>query len=303
MTSQNFVTWNLKDGLITLHRNGEEQRLLLKRYDFVFSFLDEMNKVAGEDTITMIFRKILELYGAPQELQNTPSVENAGGFVDSLVLPVDIESSTIPSNVAWDGKTRNLEFFGSSLWRVLPISFIKNFREASYEILTENGTKAIVRDATRTSGAGMAQQALQDYQLTKLEDLVKVQDEKIYLGTFRHAGWSYSRVFTREDADGNHMFLAKITNSYESSGITGIKRPICTWLMNYMDGFYNGLINKLSGKFIETREVRCKAIGDPYCAFAHKIKDNKKDILDWRELESEWKELDAIPFSVSPTIL
>jgi hypothetical protein len=67
--------------------------------------------------------------------------------------------------------------------------------------------------------------------------------------------------------------------------------------MSYMDGFYNGVVNTLSGKFIETREVRCRAMGDPYCAFAHRIKDNKKDILDWRELEGDWKELDAIKLS------
>ncbi|MBN1883255.1 MAG: 4-vinyl reductase [Deltaproteobacteria bacterium] len=298
MASENTVTWNLKDGLITLHREGDEQRLLLKRYDFVFSFMDEMKKVAGDDIVIMIFRRILELYGAPKELQDNPSIENAGGFLDDLVVPIDIGSSSIPDGVVWDGKTRNLSFFGSSLWRVLPISFIRNFREASYEILTENGTKAIVRDATRTSGAGMAQQAIEDYRLIKLEDLMNLQDEKVYLGTFRHAGWSYARVFTHENRDCNHMFLAKITNSYESNGMTNGRRPVCTWLMNYMDGFYNGLINELSGKFIETREVRCRAMGDPYCAFAHKIKDNKKDILDWRELESEWKELDAIPLSM-----
>ncbi|MBN1883262.1 MAG: 4-vinyl reductase [Deltaproteobacteria bacterium] len=297
MTSGNSVKWDLKDGIITLYGNGDEHRLLLKRYDFIFSFMDEMKKVAGEDAVTMIFRKILELHGAPKELQDNPSIENTAGFLDDLIVPIDIGNSYIPDSVAWDGKTRNLKFFGSSQWRVLPVSFIRNFRKASYEILTENGTKAIVRDATRTSGAGMAQQAIEDYQLAKLEDLIHLQDEKVYLGTFRHAGWSYSRVFTHENADGNHMFLAKITNSYESNDVKDSKRPICTWLMNYMDGFYNGLINKLSGKFIETREVRCRAMGDPYCAFAHKIKENKKDILDWEELESEWKELDAIPLS------
>ena len=295
MTSENSVKWNLKEGLISLYRNGQEQRLLLKRYDFIFSFMDKMKQVAGDDTVIMILRKILELYGAPKELLERPNVENAGEFLDSLVVPIDIGSSYIPEGVTWDGKTRNLAFFGSSVWRVLPVSFITNFRKASYEILTENGTKAIIRDATRTSGAGMARQAIQDYQLGKLEDLVNLQDEKIYLGTFRHAGWSYSRVFTHENTDGNHMILAKITNSYESNSMKGVKKPICTWLMNYMDGFYNGLINELSGKFIETREVRCRAMGDPYCAFAHKIKDNKKDILDWGELESEWKGLDDIP--------
>jgi len=143
----------------------------------------------------------------------------------------------------------------------------------------------------------MATQALENYRWKTLDDLVDDQDERIYLGTFAHAGWSHSRAFSRKGADGNFMFLAKISNTYESDGVTGRTKPICDWLMSYMDGFYNGVVNALSGKFIETREVRCRAMGDPYCAFAHKIKDNKKDILDWNELEKEWKELDAIALS------
>jgi hypothetical protein len=38
-------------------------------------------------------------------------------------------------------------------------------------------------------------------------------------------------------------------------------------------------------------------MGDPYCAFFHKIKDDKKDILGWKGLEGAWKELDATALS------
>jgi hypothetical protein len=294
MGGQNTVEWDVKNGMITLHNGTSYQRILLKRYDFVFSFIDEMTRVLGTQVFLMVFRKIFEKYGAPEKLIHNPSIDAAGIFVDSLIVPVDIEKSVIPDDVAWDGKTRNIEFFGSTQWRILPVSFVHNFRSSIYEVLTENGTRAIVREATKRAGIGMAEQALENYRWKTAEDLVENQDEKIYLGTFAYAGWSYSRVFSRKGADGNYLFLAKISNTYESEGVTGETRPFCQWLMSYMDGFYNGVIGKLSGKFVETREVRCRAMGDPYCAFAHKIKDNKKDILDWEELESSWKELDAI---------
>jgi hypothetical protein len=297
MGHQNTVEWNLKDGMITLHNEKADHRLILKRYDFIFSFVDEMNRVLGQVPVMMVFRKVLEKCGAPKNLLENVSVEAAGKFVDSLIVPVDIENSVIPDSVSWDGKTRTLDFFGSTHWRVLPLSFIRTFREALYETLTENGTKAIVREATKQAGMGMATQALENYKWKTVEDLVANQDEKIYLGTFANAGWSHSRVFSKKGGDGNHLFLAKISNTYESEGVTGRTRPICDWLMSYMDGFYNGVVNSLSGKFVETREVRCRAMGDPYCAFAHKIKDNKKDILDWKELEGSWKELDAIKLS------
>jgi len=297
MEHLNTVEWNLKDGLITLHNDKSHHRLLLKRYDFIFSFVEEMSRVLGDVTVMMVFRKVLEKSGAPKEIMEHVSVESAGKFLDGLIVPVDIDNSVIPDDISWDGKTRTLDFFGTTHWRVLPVSFIRCFREALYETLTENGTKAIVREATKKAGAGMATQALENYRWKTLDDLVDDQDERIYLGTFAHAGWSHSRAFSRKGADGNFMFLAKISNTYESDGVTGRTKPICDWLMSYMDGFYNGVVNALSGKFIETREVRCRAMGDPYCAFAHKIKDNKKDILDWNELEKEWKELDAIALS------
>jgi predicted hydrocarbon binding protein len=297
MGHQNTVEWNLKDGMIVLHNEKADHRLLLKRYDFIFSFVEEMSRVLGDVTVMMVFRKVLEKCGAPKDILENVSVESAGKLVDSLIVPVDIQNSVIPDDISWDGKSRTLDFFGSTHWRVLPLSFIRSFREALYETLTENGTKAILREATKKAGMGMATQALENYKWKTVEDLVTNQDEKIYLGTFAHAGWSYSRGYSKKGADGNYMLLAKISNSYESEGVTGRTKPICDWLVSYMDGFYNGVVNSLSGKFIETREVRCRAMGDPYCAFAHKIKDIKKNILDWKELEGEWKELDAIKLS------
>jgi hypothetical protein len=297
MGHQNTVVWNLKDGTITLHDGKVDHRLLLKRYDFIFSFFDEMNRVLGRVPVMMVIRKALEKCGASKGLIERAGIESAGKFVDGLVVPVDIENSVIPDSISWDGKTRTLDFLGTTHWRVLPVSFIHSFREALYETLTENGTKAIVREATKKAGMGMATQALEIYKWKTVEDLVANQDERLYLEAFMHAGWSYSRVFSKKGRDGNQLFLAKMSNTYESEGVTGRTRPICDWLMSYMDGFYNGMINMLSGKFVETREVRCRAMGDPYCAFAHKVKDNKKDILDWKELEGDWKELDAIKLS------
>jgi predicted hydrocarbon binding protein len=294
MGGNKTVEWDLKNGTITLHNGTSDQRILVKRYDFIFSFIDEMNKVLGKQVFMMVFKKVLERYDPPPRVMENLSVETAGAYVDSLIVPVDIEKSVIPDDITWDGKTRNVEFFGAAQWRILPVSFVHHFRAAIYDVLTENGTKAIVREATKRAGIGMADEAIGNYRWKTVEELIENQDEKIYLGTFAHAGWSYSRVFSQKGADGNPLFLAKITNTYESEGVTGETRPFCQWLMSYMDGFYNGVIGKLSGKFVETREVRCRAMGDPYCAFAHKIKNEKKEILDWDDLEADWKALDAI---------
>ncbi len=195
MDHQNTVEWNVNDGTIILHNEKAHHRLLLKRYDFIFSFVEEMNKVMGSVPVLMVFRKVLEKCGAPNEFLEKVSVESAGAFVDSLIVPIDIEHSVIPDSISWDGKSRTLDFFGTTHWRVLPVSFIRSFREALYETLTENGTKAILREATKRAGMTMAEQAIENYRWKTIDELVNQQDERIYLGTFKYAGWSYSRVF------------------------------------------------------------------------------------------------------------
>ena len=76
----------------------------------------------------MIFRKTLEKCGAPQRYLENVTIAGAGKFVDSLIVPVDIQNSVIPDAVSWDGKTRTLDFMGTTHWRVLPVSFIREFQ-------------------------------------------------------------------------------------------------------------------------------------------------------------------------------
>ncbi len=111
-----------------LHNEKADHRLLLKRYDFVFSFVEEMNRVLGQVPVMMIFRKTLEKCGAPQRFLENVTIAAAGEFVDSLIVPVDIQNSIIPDAVSWDGKTRTLDFLGTTHWRVLPVSFIQKFQ-------------------------------------------------------------------------------------------------------------------------------------------------------------------------------
>jgi hypothetical protein len=55
----------------------------------------------------------------------------------------------------------------------------------------------------------------------------------------------------------------------------------------------NSFAEILAGQSAEVREVKCSAKGDGYCAFAIKMKDKGAPPLDWKELEAEWRAIDA----------
>jgi hypothetical protein len=88
------------------------------------------------------------------------------------------------------------------------------------------------------------------------------------------------------------MVLAKCANTFESEGVTSDK-PVCKILANYMEGFFEGVVSRLSDKSVECREVKCRAKGDDCCAFAFKTKDKRGEALDWDILRYEWQALDS----------
>ncbi len=61
-----------------------------------------------------------------------------------------------------------------------------------------------------------------------------------------------------------------------------------------MEGLGDGTGHAISGLTAEAREVKCITTGDEYCAFVVKFKPDKSPPLDWKELENEWRALDAV---------
>jgi hypothetical protein len=72
------------------------------------------------------------------------------------------------------------------------------------------------------------------------------------------------------------------------------KAPSCTISRSFIEGIGDGTGRAISNQAAEAREVKCIAKGDEYCAFVVKFKLEKSPPLDWKEIEGEWRALDAV---------
>jgi len=224
---------------------------------------------------------------APKEILETSSVETAGKFVDSLVVPVDIQNSIIPADITWDGKSRTLDYLGQTTGASCRFRSSRAFGKRSTRPSPKWDEGHFTEAQRRPHRDGQSE--IENYRWKAVETSWPSRTS----GLSRHVRTrrlSHSRVFS-EGKRRQLLFLSKISNTTNRKASRDARNPICDWLMSYMDGFYNGVVNKPRAS--SSRPGRCAAgaMGDPYCAFAHMIKDNKKDILDWKQLESSWKEL------------
>jgi predicted hydrocarbon binding protein len=89
------------------------------------------------------------------------------------------------------------------------------------------------------------------------------------------------------------MMFMKTKNGFEAQGIKS-DRPACILQASIYDGVSEIIANKLADQSSEGKEVKCQAKGDDSCVLAIKFKPKNSPALDWKELESEWREHDKV---------
>ena len=286
------IQWNLDNGSISLLTDGSEERLILMRKGFMAAFFEEIGKVEGEDTLKITFRNLLTRLKAPQELIDKPNIESYNKFCDEFVLPIKYDSAQIPEFFKWDGKGREIKAFGNAIFRIVPLKVLMMFKEVSAELLTERGAAAILTAVARRAGLAVGEEAMSDYDWTEIDTAMNSMDGALSF-SLPNLGWGKTRVAKSKDSHGNYMFYLKSWNTFESDNVTN-KSHVCIILQHNLEGIGLGLSRKLTGKANESKEVKCRALGDDYCAFAIKQKDKDVKALDWSELEDEWQTLDGV---------
>jgi predicted hydrocarbon binding protein len=290
---ENVIEWEHEKGSIDLTRNGRKDRIVLLRKGFLQAFFDEIEKVAGKDTLTMLLRALLSRLGAPRVLREKASIESLYAFNDAEILPVSLNESNIPSVFTYDGKSREMTALGNTQFEIETTFYLQKLKEVMVEVLTERGANAILRRVSKMGGIAVANKACVDYGWTELDTAMASMDQ-ILSSVFPLYGWGRSRTITRKSEDGNYIFFLKCWNAYETDGIAS-PRPVCVMLQNYLEGVGEGFSHNLAGgKSTESREVKCRARGDEYCAYFVIQRDVGVQSLDWRELEPVSLELDSI---------
>lgn len=290
--SDKWLTWDLENGTINLVRDKEEERVILMRKGFMDAFFEEIEMVEGPDALSVTFRTILKKFGLSERFKDKPELGLFNKLRDNHILPISIEKCNLPEVLKWDGKTRELIVFGDTPFTIEPLEFVHEFKEAMVDVFTDKGAVAILNRVSKRGGFAVGERACANYGWVELDSAMVSMDEALSF-SFPYLGWGKTRVVTRKDKDGYYMFYLKCWNAYESHNVTASK-PQCTIFQRYLEGIGESIALNLASNACDSREVKCTARGDDYCAFAIKQKNMKSHIIDWNRLEGEWRELDEM---------
>ncbi len=285
------ITWELVNGAIYLDPGQTKDRVILTRKGFMEAFFDEIELVGGKDALTMVFRTMLTKLGAPARLLDHPTLEDVTRFHDGLIVPCTPTEGNMPAAFAPVEGSRELTAYGDTVFTVQTVRFLQRFKEAMAEVLTDRGTVAILHRISKRGGFAVANKALADYSWKELDSALLSMDA-VLSAVFPLYGWGRSRTVTGRGKNGRRMFFLKCWNLYEMEGIKS-EKPLCTVHQSYLEGIGECMSQTFEHKAVESREVKCRAMGDDYCAFFIVQKENDEKGIDWKELDDDWKRLDA----------
>ncbi len=285
------ITWEPGGGAIYLDEAGSTRRVILTRKGFMEAFFDEIELVGGKDTLTMVFRAMLTKLNAPGPLLVHPTVDDVTRFHDGLILPYLLVEGNTPAVFTSVADTRELTAYGNTVFTFQTVGLLQRFKEAMTEILTDRGTVAILHRVAKRGGFAVANKALADYSWKELDPAMDSMDQ-VLSHVFPLYGWGTSRTTTGRGKNGRRLFFLKCCNMYETEGISSDK-PLCTVHQSYLEGIGECLSQTFEHKAVESREVKCRAMGDDCCAFFIVQKENDEKGIEWKELEDDWRRLDA----------
>ena len=290
MSDSKRILCNGDIGSVNLVNNGRDERLFFVSKGLMRAFGEEIINFSGKDTLSMVIKRTLECVGNGWEGEK-PDWETFEKLNDDLILPVDIDESTIPENIfTWDSKARTINILNIMEYEIFSVRYFQLFKEKMADILTDRGRDAILRTVGKRAGKVVGEMNMNFFNWVDMDTCIEGMDDAIspFLSL---VGWGKLRVITRKGKDGNYMIVFKIKNSFEASGISS-QRPICVLQCSSYNGVGEKIGNKLAGQSTEGKEVKCVSMGDEYCVYVLKFKPKGAQPLDWKELEDEWQALD-----------
>ncbi len=290
-TSPRKITWESAKGAIYLDGDAGRERVILTRKGFMEAFFSEIEKVGGKDALTMVFRSLLTKLGASGTILDHPTLPDVTRFHDGLIIPYRCVEENMPPAFTPVPDSRELTAYGDTVFTFQKVALLQRFKEAMTEILTDRGAVAILHRIAKQGGFTVASKALTDYSWKELDPAMNSMDQ-VLGSVFPLYGWGISRTATGRGADGRRHFYLKCGNIYEMEGMTS-ERPLCIVHQSYLEGIGECLSQTYEHKAVESREVKCRAMGDKYCAFFIVQKEADEKGVEWKTLEEDWKKIDA----------
>jgi predicted hydrocarbon binding protein len=279
----NRIKWDNETGTIKRIGDGKEERVFTISRVFIEEFKKELINTSGESTFRMIMRKLLEKLGTSPGEDADASWEAFARYNDEQILPATVDG--LPKEYKdWDGKTRNLVLAPDIEMVIWTVKSFQIFKEVMADVMTEKGANAIINSTGKKAGMAIGTLFAKYFGWKDLQNAFDTIDG-IAQKMNPVAGWSKGTA-----AVGKDMILLKARNSYEAEGKKS-PIPVCTLTSSLLNGIWNTFADTLAGQSAESREVKCRAKGDDFCAFAVKTKAKGAPPLDWKELETEWQAL------------
>ncbi len=290
MSDQRRLIWDVKRGFINLVTNGAKERVFLISEGFIEAFADEIVKVSGQGMLTMMLRNLFKELGVKGD-QN-PTWKSFERLNDDAILSVSKDKSSIPEIFTWDMKTRVFQLTGGGMYDMWTVQSIQMFKKVMADILTERGANAILHDVAKTGGKAVSEEVMKSWGWKDVKSALDSLDG-VNKFIYPNAGWGKARAKAEMGGDGFPIGIFKFWELYESYGIKS-ETPSCTIARSFMEGLGDGTGKAISDLAAEAKEIKCISTGDEYCAFVVKFKPDKSPPLDWKELEEEWRALDAV---------
>ena len=118
---------------------------------------------------------------------------------------------------------------------------------------------AIFREAGRLSGKEFYHHLLSD--TSGMHDFIRKFQE-----TLRELGIGILRVEEADEMNGS--FTLTVAEDLDCSGLPELDYPVCT----FDEGFIGGILEEMTGKEYEVREVDCWCTGDRTCRFEANVR-------------------------------
>lgn len=277
------IKWENETGSIKLIGAGKSERVFVMSRDFLEEFKKELINTSGESTFRMIMRKLLEKLGKSPGGDAEASWDAFGKYNDEQILPATAEGMSKEFK-EWDGKTRNLVLVPDIEMTMWTVKSFQTFKDVMVDIMTEKGASAIINSTGKKGGMVIGARFAKYFGWASLQNAIDTIPG-IAKNMNLAAGWAKGDAVTQKD-----MIVLKAWNSYEAEGKKS-SAPICTITSSLLNGIWNTFADILGGQAAESREVKCQAKGDAFCAFVVKFKEKGAPPLDWKELEKEWQAL------------
>ena len=288
--TENTIAWDMSRGSITLSRNESDERIIMMRKGFMEAFFQEIEEVEGKNVLTMTMRALMKKLGAAEDLLTSPDFATLSSFENDYMLPLGYANGDVPRAIAVNGGDRELQAFGDTSFTLESLEMLQTLKEVTADILTVRGADAVFNAVARRGGRAVALQVMKNYNWTEIDAAMSSMDSSLS-ATFPLFGWGNVQVITNKDENGMYLFYARCDNTFESHNRTA-DSPVCVLFQRYLEGIADVLFTELSDSSCESREVKCRAVGDEYCAFAIKEKPRGSGALDWDAVADEWRALD-----------